>query len=157
MNITLLLTGKTGDNHVREGMREYAKRIARYVSFDVEEITLRRQSRGLPPDRQKLAEGDAMLKRIKPEDVVVLLDEKGKARSSAEFARFVEDHMVGPARRLVFVVGGAYGFDQAVYDRANVKLSLSKMTFSHQIVRLLFLEQLYRAFTIIRGEPYHNA
>ncbi len=110
----------------------------------------------MPIDQQKQKEGEAILKSLTDTDEVILLDERGKTFSSIEFAGFLENKMSFSAKRLVFVVGGAYGFSESVYHRANAKISLSKMTFSHQIIRLIFMEQLYRAMTIIKGEPYHH-
>ena len=156
MKITLLCVGKTSFGYLKEGIALYADRMKRYASFSIVEIPDRKK--GEPPisEWQKM-EGEQLLDRIGASDYLVLLDERGRQLSSEEFAGFVEDKINRSLKHLVFAVGGAYGFSPELYARANDKLSFSRLTFSHQLVRLIFMEQVYRAFTIIRGEPYHHA
>lgn len=156
MKITLLMVGKTAFPFVREGMLLYEKRINRYITYERVEIPDLKGVSSLSSAMVKEKEGEVILKKIKPGDDVILLDEHGKEFTSKEWAGYLENKMVISPKNITFVIGGAYGFSQAVYDRADSKLSFSKMTFSHQIIRLFFTEQLYRAFTIIKGEPYHN-
>ena len=155
MKTELILVGKTTDKHFAAGIGDYASRIAHYMPFSINVIPELRNTKSLTPEQQKQAEGELILKQIQPADTVVLLDEHGKELRSTELAAWLEQKR-NTSRRLVFVVGGPYGFSPAVYQRANEQLSLSKLTFSHQMVRLVFTEQLYRACTIIRGEPYHH-
>ena len=155
MKTVLILVGKTTDKHFQAGISDYAGRIAHYMPFDIVTIPELRQSKSLTEQQQKTAEGDLILKQIQPSDTVILLDEHGKELRSVEFARWLEQKQQ-TARRLVFVIGGPYGFSPEVYARAHEQLSLSRLTFSHQMVRLVFTEQLYRACTIIKGEPYHH-
>lgn len=155
MKISLVLVGKTDVAWVREGLDLYASRLSHYAPFSVVEIPELKNVSALSKDQIKEKEGELILSKLKPSDDVILLDERGKEFRSVEFARLVESRMAG-GRNVVFVIGGAYGFSDAVYARADSMLSLSKMTFSHQMVRAVFAEQLYRAFTIIRGEPYHH-
>ncbi len=136
-------------------MADYTGRIGHYMPFEVLTIPELKNTKSMPEEQQKEREGEQILKRLQATDTVVLLDEHGKERRSLEFATWLEKKQ-HTARRLVFVIGGPYGFSPALYDRADEMISLSMMTFSHQIVRLVFLEQLYRACTIIRGEPYHH-
>ncbi len=136
-------------------MADYTERIGHYMPFEVLTIPELKNTKSMPEEQQKEREGEQILKRLQATDTVVLLDEHGKERRSLEFATWLEKKQ-HTARRLVFVIGGPYGFSPALYDRADEMISLSMMTFSHQIVRLVFLEQLYRACTIIRGEPYHH-
>ena len=156
MKIQLLLIGKTGFPFVREGMDEYSKRIKRYVDFSVQTIPDLKGTSSWSVDQLKEEEGRRILKTLDPRDFVILLDERGKDPDSFEFARFMEKQMLASVKSMVFVIGGAYGFSKDVYARGNSRLSLSRMTFSHQVIRMFFLEQLYRAFTILRGEPYHH-
>ncbi len=156
MKIQLLLIGKTGFPFITEGMDEYTKRIRRYVGFTVQAIPDLKGTASWSNDRLKDEEGKRILKSLDPRDFVILLDERGKDPNSFDFARFIEKQMLASVKSLVFVVGGAYGFSDEVYARGNSRLSLSRMTFSHQVIRLFFMEQLYRAFTILRGEPYHH-
>lgn len=156
MKITLLTVGKTDVAWVREGLGLYVSRLKHYVPFSLVEIPELRNVSALSQDQIREREGDLILGALRPADEVVLLDERGRRYRSVEFARFLGDWMSRGGKDLVFVVGGAYGFAQKVYDRAASKLSLSEMTFSHQMVRTIFAEQLYRAFTILRGEPYHH-
>jgi 23S rRNA (pseudouridine1915-N3)-methyltransferase len=156
MKIQLLLVGKTRFPFIREGMEEYRRRVVHYADFTIRELPDLKNPGSRPEKLVKLEEGKGILKSVGNTDYVVLLDERGQASNSLEFAAFLEKQQYGSYKTLVFVIGGAYGFSQELYQRADHTLSLSKMTFSHQMVRLLFLEQLYRAFTIIRGEPYHH-
>lgn len=156
MRITLLTVGKTDIKWVREGLETYCSRLKHYVPFELVEIPELKNVSALSKEQIKQKEGELILKLLKPSDEVLLLDEHGKEYRSVEFASMIEEKMARGGRDLVFVIGGAYGFSEAVYSRADGKLSLSKMTFSHQIVRTIFAEQLYRAFTIMRGEPYHH-
>ncbi len=157
MKITLLLSGKTDKSYLLEGIHLYEKRLKRYVSFRIEIIPEVKKYKSLSFKELKIKEGVLIMKKLGREHFVVLLDENGMEYSSVEFAGFIDRHMSLTGKDLVFVVGGPYGFSKEVYNRGDMKLSLSKMTFSHQLVRLVFLEQLYRAFTIIRGEPYHHS
>ena len=147
--------GRTVNKHFVAGIEDYAERIGHYMPFNITTIPELKNTKNLSEEQQKLAEGELILKQIQPQDTVVLLDEHGREMRSVEFARWLEQKR-NTARRLVFVIGGPYGFSQAVYARANEQLSLSRMTFSHQMVRLVFTEQIYRACTIIKGEPYHH-
>ena len=155
MKALLLLVGKTADKHISSCMADYTDRIGHYMPFEVLTIPELKNTKSMPEEQQKEREGEQILKRLQATDTVVLLDEHGKERRSLEFATWLEKKQ-HTARRVVFVIGGPYGFSPALYDRADEMISLSMMTFSHQIVRLVFLEQLYRACTIIRGEPYHH-
>ena len=156
MKILLLVIGKTDEAHLATGIGKYVDRIGHYVPFEMKEIPDPRNRKTLSEEQQKTAESSLILNYVQPSDQVVLLDENGKRFTSVQFAESLEKQMVSGAKRLVFVVGGPYGFAQEVYARANAKLSLSPMTFSHQMVRLNVVEQLYRAFTILKGEPYHH-
>lgn len=156
MRITLLTVGKTDVKWVKEGLDLYASRLRHYVPFTLNEIPELKGAGALSRDQIKDREGLLILAQLRPADEVYLLDEHGREYRSLEFASFVEDRMARSGRDLVFVVGGAYGFSDEVYARATGRISLSKMTFSHQMVRTIFAEQLYRAFTIIKGEPYHH-
>ena len=156
MKITLLTVGKTDIRWVREGLEIYISRLKHYIPVSLTEIPELKNASSLSKDQIKAREGELILKSIKPSDEVILLDEHGKEYTSMEWARNMEKRMSGSGRDMVFVIGGAYGFSDDVYSRCDGKVSLSKMTFSHQMVRTIFAEQLYRAFTIIRGEPYHH-
>ena len=155
MKTELILVGRTADKHFQAGIDDYAQRIGHYMPFSISVIPELRSTKSLSLEQQKQQEGDLILHQIQSQDTVVLLDEHGKEMRSVELARWLERKQQ-TARRLVFVIGGPYGFSEAVYQRANEQLSLSRLTFSHQMVRLVFTEQLYRACTIIRGEPYHH-
>ena len=155
MKLTLLTVGKTDVRWVRDGLDLYVSRLKHYVPFSLVEIPELKNASALSQDQIKEREGELILAALKPSDEVVLLDEHGKQFRSVEFAQYLQER-INRGRDLVFVVGGAYGFSQKVYDRAPGRLSLSPMTFSHQMVRTVFAEQLYRAFTILRGEPYHH-
>ncbi len=155
MKMTLLTVGKTDKSWVREGLEIYTSRLKHYVTFSLTEIPELKNAASLSREQIKGKEGELILKAVRPSDEVVLLDERGAEYSSLEWAKNVQG-MLSSGRDVVFVIGGAYGFSEAVYQRANSKISLSRMTFSHQMVRVIFAEQLYRAFTIIKGEPYHH-
>ena len=155
MKTELILVGKTVNKHFVAGINDYVERIGHYMPFAVTTIPELKNTKTLTEQQQKDREGELILKQLQPSDTVVLLDEHGKEYRSVELASWLERQQQ-TARRLVFVIGGPYGFSQDVYARANDKLSLSKMTFSHQMVRLIFTEAIYRACTIIKGEPYHH-
>ena len=155
MKITLLVVGKTTDSHIEILVQEYQKRLSHYVPFALQVIPELKNTKALTSEQQKQAEGELILRTITPATDLILLDEHGKEYRSIEFADYIQKRM-SSGRDVVFVVGGPYGFSEAVYQRANGKISLSKMTFSHQMVRLFFVEQIYRAMTILRGEPYHH-
>ena len=155
MKTVLILVGKTVNKHFIAGIEDYSERISHYMPFEIVTIPELRNTKNLSEEQQKISEGDLILRQIQPSDTVVLLDEHGKEFRSIEYAQWLQQKQQ-TSRRLVFVIGGPYGFSDAVYSRANEKISLSKMTFSHQMVRLIFTEQLYRACTIIKGEPYHH-
>lgn len=156
MKITLLTVGKTDKDWVKQGLDIYVSRLKHYVPFSMTEIPELKNVSALSKDQIKMREGELILKNIRTSDDVILLDERGKQYSSMELAGVIRDKMTYGGRDIVFVIGGAYGFSEAVYARADAKLSLSRMTFSHQMVRAIFVEQIYRAFTIIKGEPYHH-
>ena len=156
MKITLLTVGKTDRDWVKQGLDLYMSRLKHYIPFTLTEIPELKNVSSLSESQIKTKEGELILKQLRPSDDVILLDEKGKQYSSIEFSRLIQDKMTYSGRDIVFVIGGAYGFAPEVYDRASSKISLSKMTFSHQMVRTIFVEQVYRAFTIMKGEPYHH-
>ena len=156
MNIELIVVGKTDMREVEALVDMYAKRINRYVRFATTTIADVRNTKKLSVVEQKRIEGEAIMKQLTDTDYVMLLDEHGMELRSIEFADLMQRRMASGTKRLVFIIGGPYGFSDALYQRADAKLSLSKMTFSHQIVRAIFTEQLYRAFTIINHEPYHH-
>lgn len=153
MNITFLSIGKTTDRHVEAGCEVYHKRIKKYIGFTWKETT---DIKSLPPQEMKIKEAELLKKHFEKGDHIILLDEAGKEFTSREFAGYITQKQMENKKQLVFVLGGAYGFSEEIYKLAHEKISLSKMTFPHQMVRLLFLEQLYRAFTIIKNEPYHH-
>jgi 23S rRNA (pseudouridine1915-N3)-methyltransferase len=155
MKITLLVVGKTTDTHIEKLIQEYQKRLVHYVPFALAVIPELKNTKSLTSQQQKQVEGELILKYITPSTEMILLDERGSEFRSIEFADFLQKKM-SSGRDVVFVVGGPYGFSENVYQRANAKISLSKMTFSHQMVRLFFVEQIYRAMTILRSEPYHH-
>ncbi len=156
MKTKLLMIGKTRESFIETGYGLYKNRINHYLPFEDQTISGLKKNKSLSPSEIKTLEGELILKSLKSQDIVVLLDEKGKSYNSTEFAGFIQKKMNLGTRQLIFVIGGAYGFSPNVYQRANHQLSLSKMTFSHQIIRLIFMEQFYRAMTILRNEPYHN-
>lgn len=156
MKIVLLVVGKTTESYFIQGIDEYSKRLAHYVPFELTVIPELRNTKSLSTDQQKEREADLILKALQPGDYVVLLDEHGREFTSLQFASYLEKKMANIAKRLIFVVGGPYGFSNRVYQAAQEKISLSKMTYSHQMIRLIFTEQLYRAMTILNNEPYHH-
>jgi 23S rRNA (pseudouridine1915-N3)-methyltransferase len=156
MKVKLLCIGKTDSDYIVQGLNEYEKRLKHYIPFESVYIPDLKNSKNLSENQQKVKEGEMIKNQIKETDYIVLLDEKGKDLSSVEFSSFIKKQMVSGSKGLIFVIGGPYGFSKDLYERANAKISLSKMTFSHQMVRLIFSEQLYRAMTIIKGEPYHH-
>ncbi|WP_026904340.1 23S rRNA (pseudouridine(1915)-N(3))-methyltransferase RlmH [Pedobacter glucosidilyticus] len=156
MKVTLLTVGKTEDKYILEGIEKYLKRLKHYIKFELIEIPELKKTKSLSEDQQKAKEAEMIAKYLNHSDYLVLLDEKGKELSSMHFADFMNKKMIASVQNLVFIVGGPYGFDASLHQRAHDKLSLSKMTFSHQMVRLFFIEQVYRAFTILKGEPYHH-
>jgi 23S rRNA (pseudouridine1915-N3)-methyltransferase len=156
MKIKLLLIGKTTENYLLEAIGEYEQRIKRYITFEIKIIPELKNSKNFSVEQQKEREGALILNSVLSSDNVILLDDKGAQYTSTAFAGFLSQKMVASTRQLVFIVGGPYGFSPKVYLRADGQLSLSKMTFSHQMVRLLFVEQLYRAMTMLKGEPYHH-
>ena len=156
MKFTLLVVGRTVEKHYITAIDDYVARTKHFTQFDMEVIPELKNTKSLSAEQQKEKEGELILKALQPGDVVVLLDEHGREFRSIEFADWVERKMHTVNKRLVFIIGGPYGFSEEVYRRANSKLSLSKMTFSHQIVRAIFAEQIYRAFTILNNEPYHH-
>ena len=155
MRITLLVVGKTTDVHIETLIQEYQKRLTHYIPFALQIIPELKNTKALTPEQQKQAEGELILRAITAATDLILLDEHGKEFRSIEFSDYLQKKM-SAGRDVVFVVGGPYGFSDAVYQRSNGKTSLSKMTFSHQMVRLFFVEQVYRSMTILRGEPYHH-
>ena len=157
MKIELWVIGKTNAAYLEEGIGMYTKRLRHYVPFEMKTLPDVKNAGKLSSEQFKMKEAEIVLKKLKPEDFLILLDERGKALTSEDFAAFLERKLQLPGKKLVFLVGGAYGFADALYDRGEAKLSLSRMTFSHQMVRLFFVEQLYRAMTILRNEPYHNS
>ncbi|PHI19943.1 23S rRNA (pseudouridine(1915)-N(3))-methyltransferase RlmH [Lewinellaceae bacterium SD302] len=156
MKVAIWYIGKTNQAYLRTGEAIYEKRLKHYLPISVEVLPDIKNAGKMRPDQLKQKEGELVLGRLKNTDGLILLDEAGKTFGSVEMSRWLDKQLQQPYGRLVFLVGGAFGFDQTVYQRANAKLSLSKMTFSHQMIRLFFLEQLYRSMTILRGEKYHN-
>ncbi len=156
MKITLILNGKTEDDHIIKGFAIYEQRLKHYISFETIVIPALKNTKALSVEQQKQKEAELLFKHIQASDKLILLDENGKEYHSVGFSEFIQQQMNSGIKNLVFVVGGPYGFSDEVYKRANGKLSLSKMTFSHQMVRLFFVEQVYRAMTILKNEPYHH-
>ncbi len=156
MEIELLTVGKTTIRFVIDGIEEYTRRLKHYIPYSIRTIPDIKNTSKMDQAKQKEEEGKKILEAVSNSDYVVLLDEHGKQYGSMEFSAFIEKQMVAGRRKVIFVVGGPYGFSKAVYDRADSLLSLSKMTFNHEMVRLFFTEQVYRAMTIMRGEPYHH-
>lgn len=156
MKITLLSVGKTDIKLFRDIVDEYVKRVNHYIPFETIYLPDLKNINNFSEERQKILVGDKLIKILKPTDYIVLLDDKGKNFSSIEFASYIEKKIHSVPKRLVFLIGGPYGFSQNIYDIANDKISLSKMTFTHQMVRMIFTEQLYRAMTILNNEPYHH-
>lgn len=156
MKITLLVVGKTEDKYLIEGIEKYLNRLKHYIGFNLIVIPDIRNTKNLSEAQQKAKEAELILKQISNPDTVILMDEKGKKYTSVAFSNYLNKQMIGSVQHLVFIIGGPYGFDESIYKRANGSMSLSDMTFSHQMVRLFFVEQLYRAFSILKGEPYHH-
>lgn len=156
VKICLLVIGKTDAEFVRTGIAEYENRLKYYIPYEMKVIPDVRNTRNMSEMQQKEREGELLLGQLETADYVVLLDERGNEYTSRSFADFLAQKMLTSIKRLVFVIGGPYGFSEEVYKRANMKISLSKMTFSHQMMRMIFTEQLYRAMTILKGEPYHH-
>jgi len=156
MKITLLAVGKTEDKYLIEGIEKYLGRLKHYIGFNFVIIPDIKNTKNLTQAQQKSKEAELILKQISNLDIVILMDEKGKKYTSVLFADYLNKQMIRSVQQLVFIIGGPYGFDESVYKRANGSISLSDMTFSHQMVRLFFVEQLYRAFSILKGEPYHH-
>jgi 23S rRNA (pseudouridine1915-N3)-methyltransferase len=156
MKIVLVVVGKTNEKYLIEGISDYQKRLKHSTNFQIVEISNIKNAKNFSETELIKKEGEMILRKINTSDYLVLLDDKGNDLTSAQFANKLQQWMLSGKKRLVFVVGGAYGFSQQVYDRGNEKLSLSRMTFSHQMVRLFFVEQLYRGYTILNNEPYHH-
>ncbi|MFT4168791.1 MAG: 23S rRNA (pseudouridine(1915)-N(3))-methyltransferase RlmH [Dysgonomonas sp.] len=156
MKISLLVIGKTDAGYFSQGIQEYENRLKHYLPFEMQVIPDIKNVKNLSEEQQKEKEGELILKNLLAGDYLVLLDERGKDFSSLQFASYIEKKTHTVSKRLIFVIGGPYGFSKAVYDKAAEKISLSKMTFSHQMIRLVFVEQLYRAMTILNNEPYHH-
>ncbi|MCG8410880.1 MAG: 23S rRNA (pseudouridine(1915)-N(3))-methyltransferase RlmH [Bacteroidales bacterium] len=156
MKVKLIVIGKTDSKYIKEGNTEYLKRLKHYINAEIIVIQDLKNTKNLSEQQQKKKEGELILNHVKDNDFVVLLDENGGQYSSVEFSKFIEKQMISGVKNLIFVIGGPYGFSDEVYQKANKKISLSRLTFSHQMVRLIFLEQLYRSMTILKGEPYHH-
>jgi 23S rRNA (pseudouridine1915-N3)-methyltransferase len=156
MKLVLLQTGKTSDKNISEIAGLYSSRISKYYAFETVTLPELKNTKNMPVEEQRVKEGMKIIQSLNPDDFVILLDEHGKELRTKELAAWIDKVFMFPRKRIVFVIGGPWGFSGEVYKRADSKISLSKMTFPHQLVRLLFLEQLYRAFTILKGEPYHH-
>lgn len=156
MKIVILFIGKTDKEYLKKGIEDYAHRLNFYLPVELKIIPDVKKTGNISEEQQKEKEGKLILDQVAPGDQLILLDEKGKEFTSIEFSKWIEKKMISSVRQLIFVVGGPYGFSKAVYERAGFSISLSKMTFSHQMVRMIFVEQLYRSMTILRNEPYHH-
>lgn len=156
MTIKLIAIGKTDNKSLQSLIDDYIKRLGYYIKFSFDVIPDIKNSKNLSEDQQKQKEGELILKKLNITDILILLDENGKQTDSVGFSGYLQKHMNSGIKQLVFVIGGPYGFSDAIYKKANGKISLSKMTFSHQMIRLFFIEQLYRGFTILKNEPYHH-
>ena len=156
MDITLITVGKTTTGYIQTGIEEYCKRLKRYIPFSIKCLPDIKNARKLTESQQKVEEGKLIISELSPSDYVVLLDERGEMLTSRGFSEFIQKGMLGGKKRMAFIVGGPYGFSEDVYSRADTKLSFSRMTFSHEMIRLFFTEQIYRAMTILKGEPYHH-
>ena len=156
VKILLITIGNTDKKYMKEGIDDYVKRLSFYIPFEIKVIPDIKNRSSLSSELQKEKEGQLILNQVSSGDHVILLDEHGAEYSSVEFSKWIEKKMIAGSRQVVFVIGGPYGFSKAVYERSDSKISLSKMTFSHQMVRLIFVEQVYRAMTIIKNEPYHH-
>ncbi|MEA4968718.1 MAG: 23S rRNA (pseudouridine(1915)-N(3))-methyltransferase RlmH [Bacteroidaceae bacterium] len=156
MNIKLIFVGKTEEKYLQEGIEIYEKRLKNYINFETIVIPSLKDTKNLSPQIVKEKEGELILKQVSKYDKIILFDEKGLEFTSMDYSVFLQKHMNAGVKNLFFVVGGAFGFSDEVYKKADQKVALSKMTFSHQMIRLLIVEQIYRAFTILKNEPYHN-
>ncbi|APY09396.1 23S rRNA (pseudouridine(1915)-N(3))-methyltransferase RlmH [Winogradskyella sp. J14-2] len=156
MQIKLIAIGKTDNKNLQTLIEDYKKRLSHYIKFEFEIIPDLKKVKHLSEEQQKEKEGELILSKTQNSDILILLDENGKQMDSVAFSNYLQKHMNSGIKTLIFVIGGPYGFSQEVYERANGKIGLSKMTFSHQMVRLFFIEQLYRGFTILKNEPYHH-
>lgn len=156
MKIELAVIGETSIGYLKQGIDEYIKRLKHYVPFEIKYIDDIKNTKNISEDQQKRTEGAKILSLLDKSDFVVLLDEHGKEYTSMQYSSYIQKRMLSGVKKVVFVIGGPYGFSQEVYDRANDKISFSKMTFNHEMIRLIFTEQLYRAYTIINHEPYHH-
>jgi len=156
MQIKILAIGKTDNKQLQVLIEDYQRRLGFYIKFEFEIIPDLKKTKNLSEEQQKQKEGDLILNKLQSQDVLILLDENGKQLHSVGFSEYLQKHMNSGIKQLVFVIGGPYGFSEAIYKKAHGKLSLSKMTFSHQMIRLFIIEQLYRGFTILRNEPYHH-
>ncbi len=156
MKIELAVIGKTSIGYLKQGIDEYIKRLKHYVPFEIKYIDDIKNTKNISEDQQKRTEGTKILSLLDKSDYVVLLDEHGKEYTSMQYSSYIQKRLLSGVKKVVFVIGGPYGFSQEVYDRANDKISFSKMTFNHEMIRLIFTEQLYRAYTIINHEPYHH-
>lgn len=156
MKLQVIFIGKTTGKLFQEAIADYQNRLTHYIPFSIEELPDLKNAKNLSEDQQKEKEADMVLEKLQGGDVLILLDERGKEMTSREFSQFLEQKMQTVGKRLVLLIGGPYGFSQRIYEAAQGKISLSKMTFSHQMVRLFLVEQIYRACTIMRGEPYHH-
>ena len=156
MKVELWMVGKTNFDYLKDGIAIYEKRLKHYLSFELVTFPDLKNAKNLNPNQIKLNEGKSIIQKVQKDDFLILLDERGKSFNSVEFASFMEKKLQFSKKRIIFLIGGAYGFSEELYNRADTKIALSKMTFSHQMVRLFFLEQLYRAMTILNREPYHN-
>lgn len=156
MKITLISVGKTEESYLKEGIEIYEKRLKHYLSFEQIVIPSLKNTKNMDEEQQKEKEGELILKHINNTDRCILLDEKGKQYTSVDFSSHLQSHMNSGIKNLIFVIGGPYGFSKKIYQKANDKIALSSLTLSHQMVRLFFVEQLYRAMTILKGEPYHH-
>ena len=156
MKILLIVVGKTDQKWLNEGIGQYAERLTHFTQFEMQVIPDIRNTRSMDPQMQKAREGEQILKLLQPSDDIYLLDDKGREMTSPQMSQWIQKRMVQSTKRLVFIIGGPYGFSTDVYDRVPEHISLSRMTFSHQMVRLIFVEQLYRAFSILNNLPYHH-
>jgi len=156
VKLQLIAIGKTDEQYIKTGIEIYQNRLKHYLPFEYEEIPDIKNTKNMSEAEQKIKEGELILKKVKPGDELFLLDNNGKEFTSVGLSQFIENKMVHCQSGIIFVIGGAYGFSESVYKKAKGKISLSKMTFSHQMVRIIALEQLYRAMTILKGEPYHH-
>jgi 23S rRNA (pseudouridine1915-N3)-methyltransferase len=156
MKIALLQTGKTSEKHIADGVEIYASRLRKYCSFEIITVPDIKNTRNMPAREQKAKEGARILDTLGKDDYVVLLDERGTELRTEEFSEWIGKRQLVPGKRVVFIIGGPWGFSDEVYEIADYRISLSRMTFPHQLVRLLFIEQIYRVFTILKGEPYHH-